>query len=155
MKQISLQQIFALISAGVVLGLSASEILVGFGSPFPLSPTSLAVTLLAIGAGVYFASLPIAKYRKTREQGVESRRPNPFMAVRILAFARACVITSAGFTGWHLGLLLWLWLFGSLVENLVVSTLVSTVSSLAMLLASYLAELNCRAPKDPDGEAQS
>jgi hypothetical protein len=154
MKRISFQQIAALVATGLILGVSASEVLVGFGNPFPASPSSLALTLFVIGIGVYAASIPIARYRKVREQGNIAKRPNPFVAVRILAFARASLITGAGFFGWHLGLILWLWLFGSLIENLVFPSLLGAASSIALLTASYLAELNCRAPKDSDGEAQ-
>jgi len=154
MKRISFQQIAALIASGLVLGVSAGEVLVGFGNPFPTSPASLALTLLVTAIGVYAASWPIARYRKHRERGDLVKRPNPFVAVRILAFARASVITGAGFFGWHLGLIVWLWLFGSLIENLVLPTVMGAASSLALLGASYLAELNCRAPKDSDGEAQ-
>lgn len=154
MKRISFQQIAALVASGLVLGVSVSEVLVGFGNPFPASPTSLALTLFVIGLGVYSASWPIARYRKVRERGSVAKRPNPFVAVRILAFARASLITGAGFLGWHIGLVLWLWLFGSLIENLVIPSLLGAASSLALLTASYLAELNCRAPKDPDGEAE-
>ena len=155
MQSISVSKLAALGVSTLVLGFASSQFLVGTGSAFPVAPASLALSLAVIGIGVFAASFPIRKYAKGRERGLAVKRPNPLVAFRILLLARASVITSAGFLGWFLGQLLWLNTVGNPVEALLVATLMSVGASALMLLLGVLAELNCKVPKDPDGEVKS
>lgn len=139
----------------LIAAVAVAEILVRFGNAFPRAHPSLALSMAVIGIGAYAASLPIASYRKAREKLEQGKRPNSFRAFRILVFARATIITAVGFVGWFAGQLLWLLLFGNPVESLLFATLLALGSSTLMLLLGFLAEWNCRAPKDPDGEAKS
>jgi hypothetical protein len=154
MQPISVPKILGLGVSTLVAGFAVSEILVGYGSAFPVAPVSLALSLVVIGIGVFAASLPIARYRKAREQGLKVKRPNSFTAFRILIFARATSITAAGFLGWFLGQLIWLLTLGNPVEGLVMATVLGVGASVLMLILGFLAELNCRAPKDQDGEVK-
>ena len=155
MQPISSAKVLGLGLSTLAGGFAVSEILVGYGSAFPVAPASLALSLAVIGIGVFAASFPIARYRKAREQGIAAKRPNPFTAFRILLFARAATITAAGFLGWFSGQLIWLLTLGNPVQGLVVSTALGVGGSALMLVLGLLAELNCRAPKDQDGEAKS
>lgn len=152
MPAISWSKLAALIIVALGAGLLTSGLLVRSGSAFPVPPGTLAVTLFVIGLGVFLASLPISHYRKSAERGEFAKRPNPFVAIRILLFARATSITASGFGGWFLGQLGWLFLFGNPVEALVFSTAAALLAAGVMLVLGYLAELNCRAPRDPESE---
>jgi hypothetical protein len=152
MQPISPSRVSALGVVALAAGFMVSEVLVGYGSAFPLVPVSVALSLAVIGIGVFAASFPIARYRKAREQGLAANRPNSFTAFRILLFARAATITAAGFLGWFAGQLLWLFTLGNPVSNLLLTTTLNTGGSALMLILGLLAELNCRAPKDQDGE---
>ena len=127
---------------------ASAQFATGFGFALPVAPASLAVTVLVIGVAVVGASLPIANYRRKKEAGKASSRPNPFYAVRVLLFARAAQITASGFLGWHLGLGIWLVAFTP--SALAQETFLAAVLCLAGLLSALLAEWNCRAPKDGD-----
>ena len=103
-------------------------------------------------SSIYVYVIRIFRTFKSAERGEFAKRPNPFFAIRILLFARATSITATGFSGWFLGQLGWLFLFGNPVEALVTTTALALLAGLAMLVLGYLAELNCRAPKDPESE---
>ena len=152
MPAISWSKLSALFIVAFGAGLLVSGLLVRSGSAFPALPGTLALTLLVIGIAVFLASLPISHYRKSAERGEFAKRPNPFFAIRILLFARATSITATGFSGWFLGQLGWLFLFGNPVEALVTTTALALLAGGAMLVLGYLAELNCRAPKEPESE---
>jgi hypothetical protein len=107
------------------------------------------------GLAIYLLTLPISGYRAKVEKLVSPapKRPNPFYAFRLLVLARAVMLTGAGFLGWHLGQLVWLVSFSVAPIGLVAPTLFGLGGSGLMLLGGILAELNCRLPKDPDGES--
>jgi hypothetical protein len=139
---------------GGISGAGASQIATGFGFGFPATDAFLATSLIAIGIGIYGATFPIFRYRnqleKAQHQGV--KRPDPLLSFRLLVLARAVMITGLGFLGWHIGQLVWLWLFSIAPTGLVQPTLVGVGASLLMYLGGLGAEYNCRLPKDPDGE---
>jgi hypothetical protein len=114
----------------------------------------LATSLIAIGIGIYGSTFPIFLYRnqveKLQQQVV--KRPDPLLSFRLLVLARAVMITGLGFLGWHIGQLVWLWLFSIAPTGLVQPTLVGVAASLLLYLGGLGAEYNCRLPKDPDGE---
>jgi hypothetical protein len=141
--------------SGLILGLSASQFGSAIGLPFFVSGSALIVTLGMTGLAIYLLTLPISGYRAKVEKLVSPapKRPNPFYAFRLLVLARAVMLTGAGFLGWHLGQLVWLVSFSVAPIGLVAPTLFGLGGSGLMLLGGILAELNCRLPKDPDGES--
>jgi len=145
---------------GLVLGLSISQLSAGFGYEFPVSPTSLPVSLLVIAVANYVFSFPIYRYRKQLEryqEGIRPGRPNPFYAVRVLILARASVLAGALFAGWHAGLLIWLVSFSVAPENLIRSSSFGLVGAVALIIGGLVSQWNCKSPpnsdSDRDGEA--
>jgi hypothetical protein len=107
-----------------------------------------------IGLAVWIASLPIAKYRKDRERGKRVAWPNPFYATRVLIMAKATSIASSAFLGWHAGQLLWLLSFGFAPTPVLTTSLIA-IASLLAVIGGLLAEWNCRASSNSDGEAET
>ena len=142
-------------ASGLVLGASAAALLVGLGLAFPISPVSLLLILPLIGIAAFIVTLPIRKYRKSSEkEGVERlSRPNPFQSFRLLVLSRAILLTGAGFLGWHVGVLIWVFSFSAAADSVVNPTLFGVIGSFVMSLGGYLAQNNCKTPKDPEGEA--
>ena len=145
---------------GLVLGLSISQLSAGFGYEFPVSPTSLPVSLLVIAVANYVFSFPIYRYRKQLEryqEGIRPGRPNPFYAVRVLILARSSVLAGALFAGWHAGLLIWLVSFSVAPENLIRSSSFGLVGAVALIIGGLVSQWNCKSPpnsdSDRDGEA--
>lgn len=146
------------LAAGAVFGAASAQITVGSGLAFPVSPDSLLVTIPLIGVGIFFATLPIARYRHFTESdngAKPARRPNPFFAFRALILSRAVMISGAGFLGWHLGLVAWLFSFSVLTDGTLFPSLLGVAGSAVMLLGGALGQRNCRTPRDRDGEASS
>lgn len=153
-----LRTLVSWLAAGAVLSAASAQILTSSGLAFPISPNTLLATLPLIGFGIFFATLPIAQYRKSAEgQEIANRMrpPNPFFAFRALLLSRAIMITGALFLGWHAGLLIWLLSFGSSTSGTLTPTLLGTGGSAVMILGGYLGQQNCRTPKDKDGEVIS
>ena len=143
------------IIAGVVLGVSVSQFASATGNAFLVSQPHIWATLVLIGLGLYLATLPIYRYRLKVEKQIKPapKRPNPFLAFRLLVLSRAVILTAAGFTGWHLGQALWLISFSVSPAALVFPTTLGIGASVVMLVFALLADYNCRLPKDPSGEA--
>lgn len=157
MKSLQPNQLGVFLAVGLILGLSLVQLLTGSGMAFPQSPWSMILILPLIGISVYLASLPIARYRKKLESYIEGprpQRPNPFFAFRLLLIARATALTAALFAGWHLGAMLWLVSFSVAPAALTTPTALGIIGSIAMLIGGYLAEQNCKTPKDPGEEAK-
>lgn len=157
MKSLPPAQLAVFLAIGLVLGLSAVQLLSGVGYPFPVSPWSMIITLPLIGIGVWLASIPIARYRKKLEQyqdGPRPSRPNPFYAFRVLVIARATSLAASLFAGWHLGALIWLVSFSVAPAALTQPTLFAVAGAIMMLAGGIVAEQNCKTPKDPGEEAK-
>jgi hypothetical protein len=139
---------------GAVVGAVASQLSTRLGMAFPVTDAFLATSLVAIGLAIYGATFPIFRYRNQVEktQLKNLKRPDPLLSFRLLVLARAVMITGLGFMGWHLGQLVWLWLFSIAASGLVLPTLAGVAASLLLYLGGLGAEYNCRLPKDPDGE---
>jgi len=139
---------------GGISGAGAGQLATGFGLGFPATDAFLATSLIAIGIGIYGATFPIFRYRNQLEKAQQQsvKRPDPLLSFRLLVLARAVMITGLGFLGWHIGQLVWLWLFSIAPTGLVQPTLVGVGASLLLYLGGLGAEYNCRLPKDPDGE---
>ena len=147
--------LFGFFAIGLVLSVSLIQLLAGNGMAFPLSPNSLLVTLPLTGLVVYLASWPIYRYRKAVEgfsQGPRPARPNPFYAVRVMVLARATGLSGSLFLGWHVGAGLWLLAFSVAPGALLGPTTFGMLGSGVMLAGGLLGQLNCRAPKNGDGE---
>ena len=157
---IKFQTYLAWLVVGVILGSSASQFFVSVGEAFPVSPTSLLLTLPICAVGGYLAPLPVVRYRKTLEKfssGELKQRPervNPFYAFRALVLNRAIALAGTGLLGWHLGQLLWLISFTLAAPASVLPTGFGALGGAAMLLAGLLGEQNCKAPKDPEDGAK-
>ncbi|MFM1784703.1 MAG: hypothetical protein RLZZ579_980 [Actinomycetota bacterium] len=153
--QIRFQTYFTWLVLGIILGTSASQLLVSTGEAFPLSPVSLSITLLACAVVGYLFTIPILRYRRKLQRfanGEIKERPervNPFLAFRILVLARSVAIAGAGFLGWHLGQLIWLFAFSVAASGLVLQTIFGALGSATMLVAGLLGEQNCKTPEDP------
>jgi len=139
---------------GGISGAGAGQLATGFGLGFPATDAFLATSLIAIGIGIYGSTFPIFRYRNQVEKLQQRvvKRPDPLLSFRLLVLARAVMITGLGFLGWHIGQLVWLWLFSIAPTGLVQPTLVGVGASLLLYLGGLGAEYNCRLPKDPDGE---
>lgn len=152
MKNLPPSQLLLFLVAGLVAGLSSSQLATSFGYSFLVSPTSMLIVLPVIAIGIYLASYPIFRYRKQAEKyesGPRPNRPNPFFAFRVLLIARAVALTGSLFAGWHLGQLLWLISFSVAPSGLVLPTVLGLLGSASMLGGGLLGEYNCRAPRDP------
>lgn len=155
MKDLGWQNLIGFLVIGLVLGLSASQALTAIGQTFPLSPTSLLITLPITGLGIYIASWPVYRYRKAAEQrtvGPRPQRPNPFYAFRVLLLARATALAGALFLGWHLGAGLWLVAFSVAPGALLGPTGFGALGAAVMVAGGLLGQWNCRAPRGGDGE---
>jgi hypothetical protein len=139
---------------GVVAGAVASQLATGFGLSFPATDAFLATSLVAIGIATYGATFPIFRFRNQIEKAHKTnvKRPDPLLSFRLLVLSRAVMITGLGFMGWHIGQLVWLWLFSIAPTGLVLPTVIGVAASLLLYLGGLGAEYNCRLPKDPDGE---
>ncbi|MEY4714345.1 MAG: hypothetical protein RIQ37_675 [Actinomycetota bacterium] len=153
--QIKFHTYFAWFVLGIILGTSTSQLLVSTGEAFPLSPVSLSITLFVCAVLGYSFTIPILRYRKKIDRFAKGEikdrpaRVNPFIAFRILVFARSVAIAGAGFLGWHLGQLIWLFAFSVAASGLVLQTIFGAIGGAAMLVAGLLGEQNCKTPEDP------
>jgi cytochrome bd-type quinol oxidase subunit 2 len=140
---------------GVLAGALVSQLTAGFGLTFATTDAFLATSLVVIGLGIYGATYPIFRYRNQVEKASANRvkRPDALLSFRLLVLSRAVMITGLGFVGWHIGQLIWLWIFSIAPTGLVAPTIVGAVASMLMYLGGLGAEYNCRLPKDPDGES--
>lgn len=155
MKLIGWPNLFGFFAIGLVLSVSSIQLLAGNGMAFPLSPNSLLITLPLTGIVVYLASWPIYRYRKAVEefsQGPRPARPNPFYAVRVMVLARATALAGSLFLGWHVGAGVWLLAFSVAPGALLGPTSFGILGAGVMLAGGLLGQLNCRAPKNGDGE---
>lgn len=155
MKVIGWPNLLGFFAIGLVLSISAIQLLAGNGLPFPLSPNSLLITLPLMGIVVYLASWPIYRYRRELEhftQGARPARPNPFYAFRVMVLARATALAGSLFFGWHLGAGFWLLAFSVAPGALLAPTGFGLLGSAVMLVGGLLGQLNCRTPKNGDGE---
>ena len=155
MKVIGWPNLFGFFAIGLVLSVSSIQLLAGNGMAFPLSPNSLLVTLPLTGIAVYLASWPIYRYRKAVEgfsQGPRPARPNPFYAFRVMVLARATGLAGSLFLGWHVGAGVWLLAFSVAPGALLGPTAFGMLGAGVMLAGGLLGQLNCRAPKNGDGE---
>lgn len=140
---------------GVIAGGSVAQLTSGYGLAFPASDAFLATSLIAIGIAVYGATFPIFRYRRLVEKRITQavKRPDPLLSFRLLVLSRAVMITAVGFLGWHIGQLIWLWVFSIAPAALVTPTILGAAASLLLYLGGLGAEFNCRLPKDPDGDS--
>lgn len=159
MKPLRLQQLLAWLVPTLAAGFVIPATLVRQGQAQPDSPITMSLTLTLMALLGFGATVPIANYRRklTRFHAGELTqrpgRPNPIFATRALMLAQAVAIAGAGFTGWHLGYLLWL-LSESVVQGGLETWLGLAASALALTLG-WFGERNCRAPHDDSGDKEA
>lgn len=159
MKPLRLQQLLAWIVPTLAAGFVVPVTMVRQGQAQPDSPLTMSLTLTVMALLGFGATLPIASYRRklARFQAGELKqrpeRPNPIYATRALMLTQAVALAGAGFTGWHLGYLIWL-LSDSVVQG-GLETWVALFSSLLALVLGWFGERNCRAPQDESGDSEA
>jgi MFS family permease len=152
MKPLRVQQYLAWLVPTFAAGFVVPGILVGQGQPQPDSPISMSLTLLVVALIGFAATVPIASYQRklarfhAGELKQRPGRPNPIYATRALLLAQAVALAGAGFTGWHLGYLIWL-LSDAILQGGLEAWLGLAASVIALVLG-WLGERNCRAPHD-------
>ena len=155
MRPIRLNQLFAWLVPTLAAGFLVPSTMVRQGLAQPDSPISLSVTLALVAIAGFGLTIPIASYRRklvrfhSGELKKRPARPNPVFATRVLALAQAIAFAGAGFLGWHIGYLLWLFSDGILLGGLEAWT--GLEASALALMAGWLGERNCRAPSDDAG----
>jgi len=152
--KLKLGGLIGVLAIAFVLGLSAPQLAAGLSMQVPSSPNSLVLTLPLIGVAIFIVTLPIRRYRKAIETVADKKlpRPNPFQSYRLMILASAVLIAGLGFLGWHLGLLIWVYGFSVAAAAVVQQATFGAVGSFVMALGGYLAQNNCKTPKDPEGE---
>lgn len=159
MKPLRPQLLLAWMVPTAAAGFLVPAALVRQGQAQPDSPLSMSLTLAATALVAFGATLPIASYRRrllkfhAGELKQRPGRPNPVYATRALLLTQAVAISGAGFTGWHLGYLIWL-----LSETVVqggIETWVGLAASILALVLGWVGERNCRAPEDDNGDLDS
>jgi membrane protein implicated in regulation of membrane protease activity len=159
MRALSMSSLGAAVIAGAILGISVAALLVSLGMPLPVSTPTLILTLLGVGIIALLLTIPLVDYRRRLDRyllGKTKDRPervNPFYAYRVLMWARASALAGAGFLGWHIGQLVWLGSFAVLASAPVQSAGLGASASAALVILAWVAERNCRAPEDQDGES--
>lgn len=159
MRPLKIQQLLAWLVPTVAAGFVIPATLVRQGQAQPDSPFTMSLTLTLMALLGFGATVPIASYRRklakfrAGELQQHPGRPNPIYATRVLMLAQAVALAGAGFTGWHLGYLLWL-LSDAVVQG-GLETWLGLVASLLALVMGWLGERNCRAPHDDSGDQEA
>jgi hypothetical protein len=146
---------------GIIIGMSTSAVSVSLGWPLLTSPPSLILAMLGLGIISLTLTVPLVQYRRKLERyrtGSLKQRPervNPFYAYRVLVWARASALAGAAFLGWHVGQLIWLASFAVPAASVVQNNGLGASASAALVVLAWLAERNCRAGQDSDGENEA
>lgn len=139
---------------GFGLGFLLQTALSAGGSPPLVPPYSLPATLITV-SGVL---LGFAIALRRAITGASKKRVNPFVAVRIVAAAKASILAGALFAGFGIGIVLFFTLrtVAPQAENWwpAVATL---LAGIAQVVIGLVAEHLCRVPPptDPDADAKA
>lgn len=136
-------------AVGLAVGYLSEVSLSAAGAPPLIPPYSLPVTLLVISGIVLSFAVSIRR----SIAGSNHKRINPFVAVRVLAAAKAAILGGALFAGFALGILIYFALRTVPPQApawwAVLATLAASVITLAIGL---IAEHFCRIPPSEDSE---
>jgi hypothetical protein len=137
--------------AGVVVGFLVELAAAGMGIAVFVPPLTLPITLVAIAVIIVAFAIPIRR----AVRGRSSRRIDPFQAMRIVVFAKACSLSGALLTGAGIGILLYLLTRDVLpASNAVLLTALGTAGAIILLVAGLVAEFFCTLPPDDDDDPE-
>ncbi|WP_295127082.1 DUF3180 domain-containing protein [uncultured Leifsonia sp.] len=137
---------------GVVIGFLAELASSGMGVAVFVPPLTLPITLVAVAIIVVAFAVPIRR----AVRGRSSRRIDPFQAMRIVVFAKACSLSGALLTGAGSGILLYLLTRDVLpASNAIVLTALGTAGAIILLIAGLIAEFFCTLPPDGDDDPEA
>lgn len=128
------------------------QLLAMLGAARLLLPWTIPIVLVALAGLVVRLSLPI----RARTLGKRKSRIDPFYAMRVLALARACIITGAVCMGLGGGTLLFLYLLPAGQGNAETwSAWGTVVGGLIAVVGGIIAEQCCKLPPEDDDETAS
>lgn len=133
------------VAIGFLIELAAS----GMGIAVFVPPLTLPITLVAVAIIIVAFAIPIRR----AVRGRSSRRIDPFQAMRIVVFAKACSLSGALLTGAGIGILLYLLTRDVLpASNAVLLSALGTAGAVILLVAGLIAEFFCTLPPDDDDD---
>jgi Protein of unknown function (DUF3180) len=137
---------------GVAIGFLVELAASGMGIAVFVPPLTLPITLVAVAIIVVAFAIPIRR----AVRGRSSRRIDPFQAMRIVVFAKACSLSGALLTGAGIGILIYLLTRDVLpASNAVLLTALGTAGAIILLVAGLLAEFFCTLPPDNDDDPET
>lgn len=137
---------------GVVIGFLAELAASGMGVAVFVPPVTLPITLVAVAIIIVAFAVPIRR----AVRGRSSRRIDPFQAMRIVVFAKACSLSGALLTGAGVGILLYLLTRDVLpASNAILLTALGTAGAIILLIAGLIAEFFCTLPPDDDDDPEA
>ena len=152
MKRTSAVFLWSAAAICVALGLLTNVALAASGNALLVPPITLSITLAVIGGVVVALAWPIRRAVK----GTAQLRMDPFRAARTAVLAKACAIVGALFTGFAIGLLVYL-LTRSVVGDAgsVWLTISAAIGGAVLLACGLIAEFFCTLPPPSDDDAES
>ncbi|QNE36790.1 DUF3180 domain-containing protein [Leifsonia shinshuensis] len=145
MKRTRATSLIGLAVLGVVVGFLGEFAAAGSGVAVFVPPLTLPITLVAVAIIVVAFAIPIRR----AVRGRSSRRIDPFQAMRIVVFAKACSLSGALLTGAGVGILLYVLTRDVLpASNAVLLTALGTAGAVILLIAGLVAEFFCTLPPD-------
>jgi hypothetical protein len=120
------------------------------GAPLPALPLVVTVTVVLLAGTCWALAIRTHRLVQVRRRQLDANR-----AVRLLAFAKASVLTGALLGGGYLAVALYSvqrW-SADLPRERVVSSVIATVASVALAAAGGFLERSCRIPPSGDGDA--
>lgn len=141
-----------LVLGGAVVAFLVELAIAASGRPIIVPPLSLSLTLVALGVAVALLAWPIRRAVKAKVRV----HVDPFRALRTAVLAKACALSGALFSGFGVGLVVYLLSRQAVPAGETLLLAVATGVGGALLLAGgLLAELFCTLPPDdrnPDDE---
>lgn len=130
---------------GLVVGFLGELAASGTGLAVFVPPLTLPITLVAVAIIIVAFAIPIRR----AVRGRTSHRIDPFQAMRIVVFAKACSLSGALLTGAGAGILVYILTRDVLpASNAVLLTALGTAGAVILLVAGLVAEFFCTLPPD-------
>ncbi|GAA4141307.1 DUF3180 domain-containing protein [Leifsonia shinshuensis] len=137
---------------GLVVGFLGELAAAGTGLAVFIPPLTLPITLVAVAIIVVAFAIPIRR----AVRGRSSRRIDPFQAMRIVVFAKACSLSGALLTGAGIGILVYVLTRDVLPSsNAILMTALGTAGAVILLIAGLVAEFFCTLPPDDDDDVET
>lgn len=121
-----------------------------FGGALPALPPVVTVTVVLLAVACWALAVRTHRSVQVRREPIE-----PARAVRLLAFAKASVVTGALLAGGYLAIGLYSlgrWA-ADLPRERAISSAIAAVAGIALAVAGGFLERSCRIPPDGDGPA--